>query len=57
MARVQKLKRDILTYVSAAFAKRPDCEHLKSETTLRANPGFSQSTYEMAINDGFMILR
>lgn len=55
-ARVRQLNEDAPAYVSAVFAKRPDCERLKREL-LRDNPGFGQSTYDQAINDDFMALR
>jgi hypothetical protein len=38
------------------YAKNSDAKHMESQV-LRANPGFSQSTYGIAINDGFVILR
>lgn len=54
--RVRKLKADALTYASAVYAKNSDAKHMESQV-LRANPGFSQATYGIAINEGFVILR
>jgi hypothetical protein len=56
MARVRKLKADALTYASAEYAKKPEAKDLRNKV-LRANPGFSQATYGIAIDDGFRILR
>lgn len=56
MARVRQLNKNVLTYVCAVFAKRPDCEHFRSELP-RANPWFGQPTYDLAVNDGSVTLR
>jgi hypothetical protein len=52
IARVRRLNQDAQAYVSAALDKRPDCEALERKL-LDDNPGFSQVTYDLVINDAF----
>ena len=52
IARVSRLNQDARAYVSAALDKRPDCETLERKL-LDDNPGFSQGTYNLVINDAF----
>lgn len=53
IAKVRHLNQDAGAYVSAAFDKRPDCEALERKL-LEDNPGFSQVTYDLVINDAFV---
>ncbi|MFM0511678.1 hypothetical protein [Paraburkholderia sp. RL17-373-BIF-A] len=53
IAQVRRLNQDARAYVSAAFDKRPDCEALERKL-LEDNPGFSQVTYDLVINDAFV---
>jgi hypothetical protein len=53
IAQVRHLNQDAHAYVSAAFDERPDCEALERKL-LEDNPGFSQVTYDLVINDAFV---
>jgi hypothetical protein len=52
IAHVRHLNQDALAYATAALEERPDCE-VMDRKVLEDNPGFSQTTYELAISDGF----
>ena len=52
IARVRRLNQDARAYVSAALDKRPDCETLERKL-VDDNPGFSEVTYNLIINDAF----
>ncbi|ANJ72101.1 hypothetical protein K6V72_01535 [Ralstonia insidiosa] len=56
IAQVRQLGESALTYVSAVIDKCPERDSLLSKM-FEDNPGFCKQTYDLALNDAFIMMR